>query len=105
MSINIRQNTLNTNGLSVNLDSYRLYIITNYPDLCKNLFIKKILMCSSIGLVSKFTYDWDEIFKLAEESGYLKQFIAKIKYNHLVISNDYIDEFGNEFKKGDLILA
>ena len=63
--------TMVYNTTTYSLKKYRKWLLGNYPDLCKNHFIKAI----TIGGSTKFTFDWQNIYNTSERYKYLNNFL------------------------------
>lgn len=66
MIINIQKNIIRYQKKTFNLDDYRAFLLSKYPDLCSKLFIKLIRYARGKKLA---TYDWLTIFEIAAETG------------------------------------
>lgn len=63
------------NGETINLEPYRMWLISNHEQLCKGHFIRAV---RSAG-VTKFTFDWQSIYLKAEEYQFLNDYIHEYK--------------------------
>jgi hypothetical protein len=66
-----KNNLLVSEGDVYQLDEYRKWLLSNHQDLCAGYFIRAIH--TSEG--TRFTFDWQSIFHLAEVYNFLKDFI------------------------------
>jgi hypothetical protein len=57
-------------GNIYNLDVVRRHLLSNYELLCQNHFIA----CITIQRKRVFTFDWQSIFSISKEAGYLQLF-------------------------------
>lgn len=103
MEVDIEKNILITPTLNFHLDGYRWFLVKYYPLLCTKLFIKTIVVKSTIGTVNRSSYDWNSIFDIAHEGGYDIIFYETFKDNHTKMPKDFFDKSGNSYKAGDII--
>ena len=64
VSFNYTVNLVYINGSPYDLDSFRVFLLRQFEDLCKKHFIKNIQVKGRRIM----TYDWDGIFSVAKES-------------------------------------
>jgi hypothetical protein len=66
--------TVSTYGNAYPLKDIRVWLTENYPDLVKSHFIKVI----SISGVNHATFDWFNIYQVAEDTGILQNYFQSI---------------------------
>lgn len=74
MKINYIIDTMIINGVEYPLAKYRSWLISNHEQLCSGNFIKAII----VGEKTRFTYDWQHIYFLADQYQFTKDYINEI---------------------------
>ena len=62
-------------GVSYPLSPFRKWLLFNHEQLCTAHFIRSI----KVGKKTKFTYDWQHIFFIANEYNFTKQYIHELQ--------------------------
>lgn len=70
-----KNDTILIDGRLYQLDQLREWLLHNHPVLCTNNFIKTIRVYKA----NKRTYDWDNVFEIAQDSGFLVDFKKAMK--------------------------
>lgn len=63
-------NKLTVQGIDYQLDDYRVWLLANHQSLCSGHFIRAIKTQDG----TKFTFDWQTIFHLAEVYNFINDF-------------------------------
>jgi len=73
MSYNYAKDTMTVGGKRYPLSEYRKWLKSNHYHLVQGSFIKAITIAGS----TKFTFDWQHIYFIAEQHGLLAEFIQQ----------------------------
>jgi hypothetical protein len=71
------KDTMVVSGTSYDLKPYRKWLARNHESLVQKHFIKAI----AVGFKTKFTYDWQHIYFVAEEYNFLKDYLNELHSN------------------------
>lgn len=78
MRYDYSKDLMSVEGVEYKLGPYRKWLMSNHESLCSGHFVKALRVAGK----TKFYFDWQTIYHLSQEYGFLTQYIEYDKSNN-----------------------
>ena len=68
------KDTATVDGTKIDLAPFRRWLLYNHEQLCSSHFVKAVTIAGK----TKFTYDWQHIYFVADQYGFTKNYIDEV---------------------------